>query len=172
MVAGLSAGARLFLDQEATVERLRAEGGRVAHLHIATHGQFRRDNPWFSSLRMGDGALSLYDLYEMKMPAELVVLSGCSTGLSVVMGGDEPVGLVRGLLHAGARAALLSLWNVSDASTTRFMKEFYAEVFAGQELARALQVAQQRTREEYPHPFHWAAFSLVGWHGRVDVKKE
>jgi CHAT domain-containing protein len=168
MVASLSQTSQLFLNQEATVERLRRSASSAAHLHIAAHGHFRRDNPWFSSLTLGDGPLSLYDLYELQMSAQLVVLSGCSTGLSVVMGGDEQVGLVRGLLHAGARSALVSLWNVSDASTTYFMKAFYQQALEGQRLASALQQAQHLTREAFPHPFHWAPFSLVGWHGQVD----
>ena len=121
---------------------------------------------------MGDGHLSLYDLHELRTNLELVVLSGCSTGLGVVMGGDEPVGLVRGLLHAGARAALVSLWNVNDESTTQFMKAFYGEVLAGATLGEAVKSAQKRIREVYPHPFFWAPFNLVGWHGRVNLKKE
>ena len=91
-------------------------------MHIATHGMFRRDNPMFSSIRLGDGPLSVYDLYELRLSAELVTLSGCGTGLSVVVGGDEQLGLVRGLLYAGARAVLLTLWDAYDSSTADFMK--------------------------------------------------
>ena len=171
LVSRMMAGSRLYLDEESTITRLREESRSASHLHIATHGQFRRDNPWFSSLRMGDGHLSLYDLHELRTNLELVVLSGCSTGLGVVMGGDEPVGLVRGLLHAGARAALVSLWNVNDESTTQFMKAFYGEVLAGASLGIAVQSAQKQIREAYAHPFFWAAFNLVGWHGKVDLRK-
>ena len=91
-------------------------------MHIATHGMFRRDNPMFSSIRLGDGPLSVYDLYELRLSAELVTLSGCGTGLSGVVGGDEQLGLVRGLLYAGARGVLLTLWDAYDSSTADFMK--------------------------------------------------
>lgn len=167
MVAGLLPGAELYLNEAATVERFRRLGERARHVHLATHGRFRRDNPWFSSLRMGDGMLSLYDLYDMRLGADLVVLSGCSTGLSVVLGGDELVGLVRGILHAGARSALLSLWDVSDDAAVVFMRHFYRELGGRGRLAGAVQTAQAETRREYPHPYYWAPFTLVGRYGEV-----
>ena len=69
---------------------------------------FREDQPMFSGIRLADSCLSLYDLYQMKLPVELVTLSGCSTGLNVVSAGDEILGLARGLICAGAQSALLS----------------------------------------------------------------
>ncbi len=161
-VAAGSRGSRLFLNEEATAERLREEGARSSILHIATHGRFRQDNPWFSAIRLGDGYLSLYDLYELRLQTDLVVLSGCSTGLSVVMSGDETVGLVRGLLQAGTRSALVSLWDVNDESTAHFMENFYRPLRAGASPAQSIRQAQNETRKAYPHPYHWAPFSLVG----------
>src|SRR5215212_8151548 len=131
-------------------------------VHIATHGYFRQDNPLFSSIRLGDGELSAYEFYELQLPAELVTLSGCSTALSVVAGGDEQLGLVRGLLYAGARAVLLTLWDVNDSSTSEFMKSFYSRIRDGSSKARATQQAMRELRERYPHPFYWAPFSLIG----------
>jgi CHAT domain-containing protein len=170
-VAAMTPNSSLFLNGEASMAQLFASSAKAAHLHIATHGTFRRDNPWFSALRMGDGELNLYDLYELDTPAELIVLSGCATGLSVVQGGDEPVGLIRGLLQAGARTALVSLWNVSDRSTTAFMRAFYRHSLDGRTLAKAVQLAQMEVARQMPHPFHWAAFSLVGWHGGMEWNK-
>jgi CHAT domain-containing protein len=131
-------------------------------VHIATHGLFRRDNPLFSSIRLGDGQLCAYELYELQLPAELVTLSGCSTGLSVVAGGDEQLGLVRGLLYAGARTVMLTLWDVNDSSTTEFMKGFYSRLRDGWGKARAAQQAMRELRERHAHPFYWAPFSLIG----------
>jgi CHAT domain-containing protein len=166
-VAALTPGSSLFLNQAASIAQLAESSSHAAHLHIATHATFRRDNPWFSALRMGDGELGLYDLYELQTPAELIVLSGCGTGLSVVQGGDEPIGLIRGILQAGARSALVSLWNVSDHSTTAFMDSFYRHSLAGHTLALSVQHAQANVASLNPHPFHWAAFSLVGFHGAM-----
>jgi tetratricopeptide (TPR) repeat protein len=172
VVAALAPSATLFLDEDATLSRLRLLGASARHIHLAAHAHFRRDNPWFSSIRLGDANLSLYDLYEMELPAELVVLSGCGTGMSVVLGGDELVGLVRGLLLAGARSALVSLWDVNDQSSTHFMASFYRRLNRDPHLARAVQAAQMETREIFPHPFHWAPFSLVGHFAGIGWQKK
>jgi CHAT domain-containing protein len=160
-------GSQLWLNEDATLRRLRRSGVSARILHIATHGRFRRDNPWFSAIRFGDGHLSLHDLYDLSISSQLVVLSGCSTGSSVVMGGDESVGLARGLLHAGATAAVLSLWDVNDASTALFMEHFYRGIAAGIETQVALQAAQAAVRNRFPHPFFWAPFVLTGRFGRL-----
>ncbi len=99
----------LLQGQNATEHILRSKGPQSRIMHIATHGHFRQDNPMFSSIRLGDSFLSLYDLYQLRLPVELKTLSGCSTGLNVIAAGDELMGLVRGLLHAGAQSLLLSL---------------------------------------------------------------
>ena len=155
-------GARLFLDQQATVDALREHGASARFIHIASHGFFRQDNPLFSGLRLGDSYLSLYDLYQFTLPAELVTLSGCATGLSTVGVGDELMGLVRGLLQAGAKSLLLSLWNVHDRSTTELIGSFYGHLAAGQDKAAALGKAMQEVRAAYPHPYYWAPFRIIG----------
>ncbi len=155
-------GAEVFLAQDATAEILRERGPLSRFIHIATHGHFRRDNPMFSGIRLGDSYLSLYDLYQLQLPSELVALSGCSTGLNVVAAGDELLGLARGLIHAGAETSLLTLWDVQDQSTARFMKSFYTGLAKGNSKAVALQLAMRQLKSERPHPYFWAPFILVG----------
>lgn len=116
----------------------------------------------FSGIRLGSAYLNLYDLYQLRLEAELVTLSGCATGLNVVAAGDELLGLVRGLLYAGAQSLLLALWDVHDRSTADFMMYFYRNYRNGQDRASALQGAMQELRERYPHPYYWAPFVLVG----------
>lgn len=161
-VASIFPQAELFLNKDATTTVLRNKGSQSRFIHIATHGYFRQSSPMFSGIRMGDSILSLLDLYQFKLPAELVTLSGCSTGMSVVAGGDELLGLVRGLIYAGSRAALLSLWDVHDRSTMEFMTAFYRNLAAGENMAVALQKATLSLREHRPHPYYWAPFTLVG----------
>jgi CHAT domain-containing protein len=155
--------ARLFLDEAATEQRLR-EHGRSRFVHIATHGVFRRDNPMFSSVRLGNSHLNLVDFYDLPLSSELVTLSGCSTGLSAVLGGDELVGMVRGLLYAGAHGVMVTLWDVHDRTTAHFMASFYKSLGAGQGKAAALRAAMQDLRGRHPHPYYWAPFVLVGKH--------
>jgi CHAT domain-containing protein len=160
-VAKIVPQAKLFLGESATVDVLRQNGPNSRFIHIATHGYFRQDSPMFSGIRLADAVLSLMDLYQLRLPAELVTLSGCATGASAVAGGDELLGLVRGLIYAGAGAALLSLWDVNDRSTLEFMTLFYRHLKEGANKAVALQKASQKLREHYPHPYFWAAFSLM-----------
>jgi CHAT domain-containing protein len=161
-VAAAIDGAKLFLGEDATEERLRMLGPQSRYIHIATHGYFRQDNPMFSSIRLGNSLLSLFDLYQLQLNAELVTLSGCGTGMNVVVGGDELIGLVRGLLYAGAQTLMVSLWEIHDESTAEFMRDFYTCYREAQNKAEALRQALLRLREKHPHPYYWAAFALVG----------
>ncbi len=152
----------LLLGSEASSSALRQLGPGSRFVHIATHGLYRRDNPMFSAIQLGDGRLSLFDLYDLQLDAELVALSGCGTGLNTVLSGEELVGLTRGLLYAGAQSALVTLWDVHDASTADFMRRFYRHLGSGNERAAALRQAMLETREHQQHPYYWAPFALVG----------
>jgi CHAT domain-containing protein len=103
----------LRIGEAATAAALAELGATSRVIHNATHGYFREDNPLFSGIRLGDSYLTLYDLYSLRLPAELVTVSGCGTGLNVVTAGDELGGLIRGLFSAGrATILLVTLWDV------------------------------------------------------------
>ena len=161
-VAAALPGAEVFLGAAASHELLQARGPGARFVHIATHGQFRQDNPMFSSIRLGNSHLNLFDLYQLNLPCELITLSGCGTGLNVVVGGDELLGLVRGLLYAGTQGVLVSLWDVNDASTAEFMGLFYNGLKANKNKADTLRLTMQEIRRSHPHPYYWAPFVLVG----------
>ena len=161
-IGGVLPQPEVFLGKEASEDILRSKGPTSQFIHIATHGHFRQDNPMFSSIRLGSSFLSLYDLYQLKLPVELMTLSGCSTGLNVVAAGDELIGLARGLLHAGAQSLVLSLWDVHDKSTAEFMRAFYGFLQRGKSKAEALREAMLKLRASYPHPYQWAPFILIG----------
>jgi CHAT domain-containing protein len=161
-VAALLPHSSLCTGSEATSSVLREKGPHTGLLHIATHGVYRQDNPMFSGIRLGDGYLNLFDLYQMRLNANLVALSGCATGMNFVAAGDELLGLQRGLFYAGASTLLLSLWDVHDQSTSELMQLFYREYLRAGEMASALQHAMQQLRQQNPHPYFWAPFVLVG----------
>ena len=161
-VAALLPDPTLLIGEEATERALRACAPSSRFVHIATHGLFRQDNPMFSSMRLGDCLLSLIDLYSLSLSSDLVTLSGCSTGLNAIVGGDELLGMVRGLLFAGSRAVLVSLWDVDDRSTAAFMAAFYRHLIAEKEIAVAMQMTVREMREVYPHPHQWAPFMAIG----------
>ena len=139
-------------------------------LHLATHGDFRADNPLFSGLTLADGQLTTLDIFNLRLEASLVTLSACQTGLDVVGGGDELLGLARAFLYAGAASLLLSRWQVHDEATARLLQHFYERLLAGETKAVALQQAQLATMKvdsAETHPYFWAAFVLVGHIGTL-----
>ncbi|MFN3651597.1 MAG: CHAT domain-containing protein [Armatimonadota bacterium] len=160
-LAALLDSSRALHDGQATLAAVPRDGA-FRYLHFATHAVFREDNPLFSGLKLADGWLIAHDLYRRRLECCLATLSACRTGVSHVAPGDETLGLVRGFLHAGARAVLVSLWVADDTATAELMQQCYARLAAGESRAAALREAQRVVRSRYPHPFHWAPFVMVG----------
>lgn len=138
----------LLMEDAATEEAVRAEIAKAPLLHFATHGTLDEETPLNSSIELAEGGqLTVYELMLMRLHARLVVLSACSTAQGETTGGDDVLGLTRGLLAAGARAALVSLWPVDDRSTALLMEEFYRQLRAGVRAPEALRAAQNHLRE-------------------------
>jgi CHAT domain-containing protein len=161
-VAQILPSPELFVGIAANHEILRQRAATSRVIHIATHGHFRQDNPMFSGIKLGDSYLHLYELYQLRLSAELLTLSGCSTGLNVITAGDELLGLIRGALYAGAKALLLTLWDVHDETASRFMINFYQRLRSAPNKAQALAGAMKELRESHPHPYYGAPFFIVG----------
>jgi CHAT domain-containing protein len=102
------------------------------------------------------------DLYQLDLAAELVILSGCGTGLGVVESGDEQIGLVRGLLYAGAQTVVATLWDARDESTQAFMEALYRRLPTRPDRAAALRDAMIELRDAWTHPYYWAPFIVAG----------
>jgi CHAT domain-containing protein len=140
-------GQSALLGDQATEEAVRRQVALHPLLHFATHGKLSAEAPLSSALLLAHGEeLTVYELMGLHIDADLVVLSACETARGEVTGGDDIVGLTRGLLAAGARAALVSLWPVDDLSTSLFMGEFYRRLRAGENAIDALQAAQNYLR--------------------------
>jgi len=154
--------ARVFVGSEAREDKLREYGPSAGKIHIAAHGIFRADNPMFSSLRLGDSWLNLFDIFNLQLGAELTTLSACETGMSAVWEGDELLGLARGFLYAGTPSLVVSLWTVNDRSTAQLMRRFYEGLQKGLSKPRALQEAVVEVKAAFPHPYYWAPFILMG----------
>lgn len=145
------------------------------YLHFATHGIWSEVSPGLSGLLFSQfdaggkpqpGLLTTQDVFNLKLTAELVVLSGCQTALGKELRGEGLLGLTRGFLYAGARRVVASLWQVNDVATAQLMEKFYQGMLGKQRLspAAALRAAQialwQDKRWSAPH--YWAAFTLQG----------
>ncbi|MCA9285214.1 MAG: CHAT domain-containing protein, partial [Phycisphaerales bacterium] len=158
---------RVFIGDEATVERVTAGIGDARILHFACHGRFSPTSPLSSGLLMADRWLTVRDIARLRLQADLVTLSGCETGCNLVSDGDELLGLLRGFLSANAGAVLASLWTTSDSSTAALMDHFYHGLLGGPNgsslrPSEALRAAQLALRAERPHPVLWAPFIITG----------
>ncbi|MGE0885465.1 MAG: CHAT domain-containing protein [Blastocatellales bacterium] len=150
-----------FTGVAATAEALTRHASSSEILHIASHAVFRQDNPMFSAFKLSDAWLNFYDIRSLKLPASLVVLSGCSTGASRIYAGDEIMGLARGFLSAGAASLVVSLWTVNDPATAKLMTAFYQKLRAGLSIRAALRAAALEIKAQYEHPYYWAPFVLI-----------
>jgi CHAT domain-containing protein len=131
-------------------------------VHVASHALFRSDNPLLSAIEMADGRLTFYDLFDLRLNSELVVLSSCQTGRHHVLEGDELMGLARGFFHAGAASLLASLWLVDDAAAAGFMERFYAGIARGEGPRAALRLAMCELIEAGLDVWEWAPFYVSG----------
>lgn len=160
--------ASLYVADQADLTGLRRAAASADVLHIATHGLFRQDNPFFSALKLADGWIDVHELYRLPLAARLVVLSACESGAGHATGGDELIGLARGFLAAGAETLVVSRWNVHDAMGAQLMTRFHRHLrrapAAGTtaKTAAALRAAQLEAIRVDEHPYYWASFQVVG----------
>jgi CHAT domain-containing protein len=143
-------------------------------VHLATHGILNSTQPELSGVVLSlvdekgtlqNGFLQLRDIFNLNLPAELVVLSACETGLGKEVRGEGLVGLTRGFMYAGSPRVVVSLWSVSDRATSELMVKFYKKMLQdGLKPAAALRAAQIEMWEQkqWQAPYYWAAFTLQG----------
>jgi CHAT domain-containing protein len=145
--------------------------GTARRIHFATHGVISERQPQYSGLVLTldedpkeDGLLQVYEIFNLKLNADLVVLSACKTGLGKEVKGEGLIGLTRAFMYAGARSLVVSLWQVADPSTAELMVKFYERLDRAGDKADALRQAKLELIQSgrYAHPFYWAPFVLVG----------
>jgi CHAT domain-containing protein len=162
---------KVLLGSEGTEAALRREPlRRYRRLHFAAHSLVDDQSPWRSAVVLTpgdgeDGFLEASEISELDLDCELVVLSGCQTGRGQLLSGEGIVGLSRAFLYAGARSVVVSLWDVSDISTGRLMKNFYQHLTSNLGIVSALRSAKLqmlRSESETRHPYYWASFISVG----------
>jgi CHAT domain-containing protein len=173
----VAAGGENFLAADFTATRqqlLNTDLTQYAILHFATHGLLDPKRPENSGLvlstvdregRAQNGFVGLQDIYGLRAPVDLVVLSACQTALGKEVRGEGLLGLTRGFMYAGASSVVASLWKVDDEATAELMRLFYTEMLQeGMTPAAALRAAQNSIRQkpQWRSPYYWAAFTLQG----------
>lgn len=165
----------VFFAEDASEENVKAPDrlSRYRMVHFATHGYVNEARPRFSGLllsparangtqQLEDGLLSAYEVFNLKLQADLVVLSACETGLGKEVKGEGLMSLMRAFMYAGASSVVVSLWNVDDESASDLMVRFYRNLKTGMNKGEALRQAQLETINDNGFPFFWAPFILVG----------
>ena len=174
-VSALFARKEVLLGPSATKTTFKKDAPQYDLLLFSTHGEMIESDPLKSNLRFtptqqDDGKLTVSEIFDMEVKANLVTLSACETGLARGTKGDFPqgddlVGLSRAFIHAGAPSVVASLWKVSDESTVAMMRSFYTNLQTMPK-AEALQQAQlalaKSSAMTSSHPYFWAPFILVG----------
>lgn len=153
-------------------------------LHLATHGEFDQlskvdtylksklilagaadSEPFLATdyEKYEDGFLTAYEVTQLDLlNTRLVVLSACETGLGEIQSGEGVWGLQRAFQLAGVKTVMGSLWKISDEATVTFMETFYKKYLTNSDIYAAYQEAMSTTKQRYPHPYFWGAFTLVG----------
>ena len=161
-----------FSASRETVFKSKLDQYRI--IHFATHGLLNSRHPALSGIVLSlydeqgrpiDGFLRAHEVYNLKLNAELVVLSACRTALGTEIKGEGLVGLTRGFMYAGAPSVVASLWDVRDEATSELMSRFYEGMFKhGKRPAAALRAAQTSLWKEkrWSAPYYWAGFVLQG----------
>lgn len=178
----------IYLGADANEENVKKEKlDEYRRIHFATHGCLNESKPQFSALVLSqvgggpeDGFLQLFEIFNLKLNAELVVLSACVTGLGKEVRGEGLIGLTRGFIYAGTPSVVASLWNVADFTSAEFMEKFYRNMRGKVALAPATDSLRRDKAEAlrdakleiiksgikgskyFSHPFFWSAFVLIG----------
>ncbi|MFZ2088687.1 MAG: CHAT domain-containing protein, partial [Desulfobaccales bacterium] len=146
--------------------------GDYRYLHFATHadlpGKVQGVNEPFILLGQVDNAegdngfLTMSEVLDLKLNADMVVLSACLTGRGQVMEGEGVANFARAFQHAGTQSVVVSLWPLASLEAVTFMTQFYAHLKEGKSRSEALQLSRRAIKAKYPHPFYWGVFILHG----------
>jgi CHAT domain-containing protein len=160
------------------------ELSRYRIVHFSTHALLNSERPDLSGIVLSlvdergnaqDGFLQLYEIYNLNLPVELVVLSACQTALGREVQGEGLISLMRGFMSAGARRVAATLWEVDDEATTELMRQFYLNILREKRLnilrderltaaaaLRSAQLSLQGRKDRWANPFYWAGFVVQG----------
>ncbi len=165
-------GGQVFIDKEATISAFKAAIPTALIIHLATHGKADNKEGNFSSLAFkkspiaeDNGLLLNRELYDLRLNAEMVVLSACETGLGPLQKGEGIISLARGFSYAGAKSIVTTLWSINDLRTKDIMVLFYKNIKKGLQKDKALWEAKKdfiEENEDGKHPHYWAGIIPIG----------
>lgn len=173
----------IYLYSDATESKVKSISSEAKILHFATHAKIDDEKPMLSKLILRpdnsnneDGFLFTYEIYNMKISADLVVLSACNTGTGKLTKSEGIMSLARGFKYAGCPSIILGLWSIDDKSTASIMKNFYTHLIQGESISSSLRHAKIKyisdSISELAAPFYWAGLTQIGRDGNIDYMKK
>ncbi|NUM82175.1 CHAT domain-containing protein [bacterium] len=164
---------KFYKFTDASEERFKSEAPKHRIIHLATHAIIDDKAPLYSKLIFAknpkgreDGLLHTYELYNMRLNADLAVLSACNTGSGMLVRGEGVISLARGFLYAGCPSIVMSLWSIDDKSTSLLMRNFYEGLSQGLTKDEALRESKLKMINSgdpvMSNPYYWAGFVTIG----------
>lgn len=170
-ISGIMQG-KAWLSNDATESNFKENANQYGILHLAMHGLLNDKEPMFSKLvfsqndTLEDGFLNAAEIYNLKLNAQLAVLSACNTASGKINRGEGIMSLSRAFMYAGCPSIVASLWKAPDAATSKIMVHFYKNLKQGMNKSEAIRQAKLQYMEDNPgitsHPFFWSTFVAIG----------
>ena len=156
----------IYLQKDATEKRVKSVIPSYHLIHLACHAEFNHSEPLLSALKFNSGEnengdLTVAEIFNLNLNADLVTLSACETGLGEIHSGDEVTGLAGAFIHAGSKSVISTLWRIDDVATAMLIKGFY-RYLPNMSKAEALQEAKKTVRLIFPNPLYWSGVVLYG----------
>ncbi len=160
-----------WTGSQVTEELLKQHSKNAGILHLAMHGEVEDEHPllsklYFNTSEKEDGLLNMYEVYNLSIPAQLVILSACHTASGKLQTGEGILSLERAFQYAGSKSLVATLWSVDDAASSKITQDFLKNIKEGQSKDVALQQAKitflATANPERLHPFYWSSFKLTG----------
>jgi CHAT domain-containing protein len=166
---------RVFINERATEANFKKYASDYNVLHLAMHTMMRDDNPLFSMLAFTnvetadtteDNRLYAYEIYNMKLNAQMAVLSSCNSGFGKMEKGEGMMSLARGFMYAGCPSIVMTLWQVADKSSSEMMTSFYKYLKKGKSKQEAMRLSKldylETADDLTSNPYFWSAFVVLG----------
>lgn len=176
-------GGDVWVDEQASEANFKIQAPDYRIIHISSHAKVNDDNPLYSRIAFTaladtteDHFLEVAELFNMRLNAEMVVLSACETARGKLYRGEGIVSLARGFTYAGAKSILTTLWSVNDAATAEIMQDFYAQLTVGDAKDQALRQAKLNYLNSQDnlgaHPFYWSGYVMTGEVEPLDLGRD
>jgi CHAT domain-containing protein len=166
---------RVFINEKATEANFKKHASDYNVLHLAMHTIMRDDNPLYSMLAftnvdtgdsIEDNKLYAYEIYNLKLNAQMAVLSSCNSGFGKMQKGEGMMSLARGFIYAGCPSIIMTLWQVADKSSSELMTSFYKYLKRGKSKQEAMRLAKidylESADDLTSNPYFWSGFVVLG----------